>query len=107
MGLLPTQEVVTIDVENDYHYRSRAQELLSMILCICRAVSDREVDDTIRRGANTAAAVGQTCGAGTDCGTCIGAIEDKLCGNSGPLCSAGPGAHSRDERPSQLSSLGG
>jgi bacterioferritin-associated ferredoxin len=77
-----------------------------VILCICNAVTDREVDDVIRRGANSVDAVTQMCGAGGDCGTCVEAIENRLscsskaqntasrakdCGRSQPaLASAAP-----------------
>ncbi len=49
-----------------------------MILCICNAVTDREVDDVIRRGAGSVDAVTQMCGAGGDCGSCTEAIQGKL-----------------------------
>ena len=56
-----------------------------MILCICNAVSDREIDDVIRRGANSVDAVTQMCGAGGDCGSCIEAIEGKIsCSSKAP-----------------------
>ncbi len=56
-----------------------------MILCICNAVSDREVDDVIRRGATSVDAVTQMCGAGGDCGTCVEAIEGRI-----SACGRGP-----------------
>ena len=60
-----------------------------MILCICNAVSDREVDDVIRRGATSVDAVTQMCGAGGDCGSCVEAIEGRIasCGR-GPQIAA-------------------
>jgi bacterioferritin-associated ferredoxin len=66
-----------------------------VILCLCHAVSDREVDDLIRRGAQTAAAVGQMCGAGTDCGSCVEAIEERICRGTGSRC-AGPQARGHE-----------
>lgn len=41
-----------------------------MIVCICRAVSDRTVRAAIAAGAATVKQVGQACGAGTCCGAC-------------------------------------
>ncbi len=67
-----------------------------MILCLCRAVSDREVDTVIRQGAQTVDAVGQMCGAGTDCGSCIDSIEERLCRTTGAKC-AGPQARGHGE----------
>lgn len=66
-----------------------------MILCLCKAVTDREVDDAIRRGANTTDAVGQMCGAGTDCGSCVDAIDDRIACQS----ACAERQHSRVERP--------
>jgi bacterioferritin-associated ferredoxin len=87
-------------VENDSHHRSRQRSAgkgRAVILCLCKAVSDREVDDAIRRGASSASAVGQVCGAGTDCGSCLGSIEERLCSGRG-RCAASHG-HSPQERP--------
>src|SRR5437763_9378356 len=51
----------------------------TMILCICKAVSEREIDAAVRSGASTLAAIGERCsGAGTDCGMCHEAIEERL-----------------------------
>jgi bacterioferritin-associated ferredoxin len=51
-----------------------------VILCICRAVSDRTVRRAIAAGAATIEEVGRACRAGTDCGACqtaiAGLIED-------------------------------
>ena len=66
-----------------------------MILCLCKAVTDREVDDAIRRGANTVDAVGELCGAGTDCGGCVCSIEDRLACHSAKANAQ----HDRDARP--------
>ena len=53
-----------------------------MILCICKCVSEREIDAAVRSGASTLAAVGERCsGAGTDCGMCHEAIEERLEGS--------------------------
>ena len=46
-----------------------------MIVCVCRAVSDGEVKQSIRHGAASVSEIGEACGAGTDCGSCC----DMLC----------------------------
>lgn len=51
----------------------------AMYVCICRRVSDREVRQVIESGAQTVDAVGERCGAGTDCGSCVDEIADMIC----------------------------
>jgi bacterioferritin-associated ferredoxin len=46
-----------------------------MYACICFAVSDDELDDAISAGARTEEEVGDACGAGTGCGSCL----DRIC----------------------------
>jgi len=49
-----------------------------VILCICQAVSDREVDAAIQDGARSLADVARACGAGRHCGCCRPAIEQRI-----------------------------
>jgi bacterioferritin-associated ferredoxin len=49
-----------------------------MIVCHCRAVSDRTIDAAIAAGASTVADVTHATGAGTGCGGCLPAIEVLL-----------------------------
>jgi bacterioferritin-associated ferredoxin len=77
---------------------------LAMVLCVCHAVTEREIDDLIRRGAGTASTIGEQCGAGTDCGACVNAIESR-CARTGAPCT-GPGAHSHDEKAAKTSPAG-
>jgi len=49
-----------------------------MYVCICRAVTEREVKDAIDGGADTVAAVTKACCAGDDCGACHGVIRDLI-----------------------------
>jgi bacterioferritin-associated ferredoxin len=49
-----------------------------MYVCICRAVTDKQVKSTLEAGATTVAEVTRACGAGGDCGGCEGAIEDMI-----------------------------
>ncbi|MET0402455.1 MAG: (2Fe-2S)-binding protein [Cystobacter sp.] len=41
-----------------------------MIVCLCRAVSDRTIRARISEGAQTVEQLGAACGAGTGCGGC-------------------------------------
>lgn len=49
-----------------------------MIVCQCRAVSDRDVRFVIRRGARTFAQVRADTGAGSDCGCCRANVEELI-----------------------------
>jgi bacterioferritin-associated ferredoxin len=49
-----------------------------MYACICARVRECEIRAAIRRGAHTEDAVGDSCGAGTGCGTCLDRIADLL-----------------------------
>lgn len=49
-----------------------------MIVCHCEVVSDREVVDSIRRGARTPAEVCRLTGAGRNCGTCLFSVRQLL-----------------------------
>ena len=51
-----------------------------MVLCICKVVTEKEVDAAIRLGAHSVAAVGRLTGAGTACGCCTQALEDRIDG---------------------------
>jgi bacterioferritin-associated ferredoxin len=49
-----------------------------MYVCICRAVTEREVKSAIDQGAKTVQAVTRSCCAGDDCGACRVVIEDLI-----------------------------
>jgi len=55
-----------------------------MIVCICKRVTDRQVNAAIDAGATSVEAVGQACKAGTGCGACheqiADMIEESCCG---------------------------
>jgi bacterioferritin-associated ferredoxin len=40
-------------------------------VCICHAVTRTELDEVVADGATSVDAVGERCGAGTGCGTCV------------------------------------
>ena len=46
-----------------------------MYVCICSRVRERDVRAAIRCGARTEESVGDACGAGTGCGSCL----DRIC----------------------------
>ena len=49
-----------------------------MIVCICARVAECELRKVVRAGAHTEDAVGDACGAGAHCGTCLDRIEDII-----------------------------
>lgn len=49
-----------------------------MYVCICQAVTEAQVNRCIAEGASTIGDVGERCGAGTGCGSCIERIADLL-----------------------------
>ena len=46
-----------------------------MFVCICARVRECELRGAIQAGARTEEAIGDACGAGTGCGTCL----DRVC----------------------------
>jgi bacterioferritin-associated ferredoxin len=60
-----------------------------MIVCHCKAVSDRRVRQAAREGARSCADIAEACEAGADCGGCHPTIEQIL----------------REERPDETPSL--
>jgi bacterioferritin-associated ferredoxin len=46
-----------------------------MFVCICYAVTDVDLDAAIASGARTEDEVGDACGAGMGCGSCL----DRIC----------------------------
>jgi bacterioferritin-associated ferredoxin len=53
-------------------------EVSAMYVCVCRVVTEGEVNAAIDAGADTVGAVTEACCAGSDCGSCHGAIEDMI-----------------------------
>lgn len=49
--------------------------MCTVFACICHAVTETEVSNTIAAGAATEDEVGRACGAGTSCGSCL----DRIC----------------------------
>lgn len=53
-----------------------------MYACLCAAVTTTQVRDCIRNGALTVEEIGDDCGAGTGCGTCVERLVSMLDGVS-------------------------
>lgn len=51
-----------------------------MFVCLCRAVTDRQVTDAVAAGARDIADVTQACGAGSRCRGCWPALQALLDG---------------------------
>lgn len=49
-----------------------------MFVCVCHAVTDREVERAIEGGAKSREEVTRTCRAGGDCGACHQTIDDMI-----------------------------
>jgi bacterioferritin-associated ferredoxin len=49
-----------------------------VLICLCHATSDRELDAVIDDGARTVQEIGRRCGAGTGCGACVDELRDRL-----------------------------
>lgn len=60
-----------------------------MILCLCRAVSDRAILAVVRAGARTVGEVARATGAATDCGSCACDVARMVRGCAEPCTSAG------------------
>ena len=42
-----------------------------MYACVCFSITEEEIQDEISAGAHTEEEIGERCGAGTSCGTCV------------------------------------
>lgn len=71
-----------------------------MIVCVCRAQSDRAIETAIAGGAVTVDEVGRVCRAGTDCGACRPLLERLI----SAACATDPqtAQDGRDARRPQL-----
>ena len=62
-----------------------------MVVCHCRAVTDRAICAAIRSGAGDVGALADCCGAGAECGGCWEALE-RLLSQSGAVAGVKGGA---------------
>jgi len=42
-----------------------------VLVCLCHAVSDRDLDTMVEQGCSTVSQLSRRCGAGADCGACV------------------------------------
>ena len=49
-----------------------------MIVCLCEAVSDREIKGCIAKGCRSLGEVRRTCGAGRGCGACHAMVREMI-----------------------------
>lgn len=65
-----------------------------MYVCVCARVRECELRTAVRAGARTEEAVGEACGAGTGCGTCLERVGDLITdeGLAGPMGAPVPAA---------------
>lgn len=54
-----------------------------MIVCHCRATSDREIRRAVQNGAVTLQEVARACGAGSGCGGCTEAVHEVIASELG------------------------
>jgi bacterioferritin-associated ferredoxin len=69
------------DIDFQFHSRydrRAAPEARALIVCHCRAKTDREIRRSVRNGAVTLQEVSRACGAATGCGGCARAVQEIL-----------------------------
>jgi bacterioferritin-associated ferredoxin len=49
-----------------------------MVICICEAIGEREVDSHIDRGVSSVRELKAACGAGGDCGACVRELRERI-----------------------------
>ncbi len=49
-----------------------------MFVCICKTVTEKEIEKTIAEGARNISEIQKKCSAGSHCGKCIKKIKAKL-----------------------------
>jgi bacterioferritin-associated ferredoxin len=49
-----------------------------MYVCICEAVTEKDIQRTLDGGCNTVECVASSCGAGGSCGSCQGRIQRMI-----------------------------
>lgn len=55
---------------------------LSMYICVCKGVTDRQIQIAIENGVNTRKKLNQCLGVGSDCGKCFRQVNQLLDSNS-------------------------
>ena len=52
--------------------------VISMIICLCNNISEKEIEDAIERGSKKATDVYDALGCKPQCGSCMDFIKDKI-----------------------------
>jgi bacterioferritin-associated ferredoxin len=60
-----------------------------MIVCVCRGVSESQVEAVVTAGVKTVDQVSRACGAGSDCGACRFMVAEIVEGARSAACPAG------------------
>jgi bacterioferritin-associated ferredoxin len=47
-----------------------------MIICICHGISDKEINQVVRKGICSVEEISRCTGAGTDCGSCYSKMQE-------------------------------
>jgi len=63
----------------------------SMIICVCKAVSDRQIRNAVKGGADSLRDLSRELGVGTCCGKCLPEAKAALCASLDACESARPG----------------
>ena len=63
-----------------------------MVVCHCRVVNDRAVQEAVQAGARDVTTIGALCSAGTRCGGCVPALEALLDDLLGPTATTAAAA---------------
>jgi bacterioferritin-associated ferredoxin len=58
-----------------------------MIVCMCFPASERDIDAVIDDGARSVGEIGERCGAGTGCGSCVSELRERLATKGANGCS--------------------
>ncbi|MDN5917443.1 MAG: (2Fe-2S)-binding protein [Pseudonocardia sp.] len=56
----------------------------TLFACICAAATESEVRHCVRSGARSVEEIGDACGAGTGCGSCLNKLDGMLMTTSAP-----------------------
>ncbi len=57
---------------------------MALFACICAAATESEVRHCVRAGARSVEEIGDACGAGTGCGSCLNTLDVLLMTTSAP-----------------------
>jgi len=63
----------------------------SMYVCVCNAITEREIRQAIELGANTILELKRSLGVAANCGKCVDCARDILCDENANASSAGAG----------------